>query len=213
MTAAVLKGLALGFILALSVGPIIFTIIKQSLNNGPKGGFSFVAGVWVSDILLVTLSNAFTALVATLLEHANTIAYCGSSFLIVLGIYFVFFKKVHLATDSEGNTPRFRKRDMARVFASGFFINTLNPGVILFWLGNATVLAINHSLQERIIIFSVCLLINMAADSGKVLMAGKLRNRLNLRTLTIINRISGTILIGFGIVLLWGVLFISHRAK
>jgi threonine/homoserine/homoserine lactone efflux protein len=210
MTGAILKGLALGFILILSVGPIVFTIIKQSLNNGPKGGFSFVAGVWVSDILLVTLANAFTAMVDKLLTHRNAIAYGGSAFLIALGVYFVFFKKVHLATDKEGNSPRFRKRDMARVFASGFLINSLNPGVIIFWLGNATVLAINHSLQERIIIFSVCLAINIAADSGKVLMAGKLRNRLTLHTLTIINRISGTILIGFGIFLLWGALFISH---
>jgi len=213
MTEAVLKGLALGFVLALSVGPIIFTIIKQSLNNGHKGGFSFVAGVWVSDLLLVVLSNMFTALVATLLEHKKTIAYCGSSFLIAMGLYFVFFKKVHLSSDASGKEMRFRKRDAAKVFASGFLINTLNPGVILFWLGNATVLSLTHSLQERIVIFSVCLLVNMAADVGKVMMAGKLRNRLTLRTLNIINKISGTILIGFGIALLWGVIFLVKKIK
>ena len=207
MMEAVLKGLALGFVLALSVGPIIFTIIKQSLNNGHKGGFSFVAGVWVSDILLVVLSNTLTVFVSALLEHTRVIAFGGSAFLIAMGIYFVFFKKVALTRDSEGNETRFRKRDMARVFASGFIINTLNPGVILFWLGNATILAVNHTLQERIIIFSVCLLINMAADIGKVMMAGKLRSKLTLRMLVIINKISGTILIGFGIVLLWGVVF------
>src|SRR5258708_34133040 len=100
MTEAILKGLALGFALALSVGPIIFTIIKQSLNNGHKGGFSFVAGVWVSDILLVLLSNLFTALVNTLLAHEKTIAYCGSAFLIAMGVYFAFFKKANLARDS-----------------------------------------------------------------------------------------------------------------
>jgi threonine/homoserine/homoserine lactone efflux protein len=207
MMESVLKGLALGFVLALSVGPIIFTIIKQSLNNGHKGGFSFVAGVWVSDILLVVLSNTLTTLVAALLEHTKSIAYCGSSFLIGMGVYFVFFKKVHLTTDAGGKDIRFRKRDIARVFASGFIINTLNPGVILFWLGNATVLSLNHTLQERIIIFSVCLLVNMAADTGKVMMAGKLRNKLTLHTLVIINRISGTILIGFGIALLYGAVF------
>lgn len=211
MTEAILKGLALGFVLALSVGPIIFTIIKQSLNNGHKGGFSFVAGVWISDILLVILSNTLTTLVAQLLEHTKTIAYCGSSFLIAMGLYFVFFKKVHLTTDAEGNSVRFRKRDMAKILSSGFIINTLNPGVILFWLGNATVLSLTHTLQERIIIFSVCLLVNMAADVGKVMMAGKLRNRLNLRTLSIINKISGTILIGFGIALLWGVIFLVKK--
>src|SRR6186713_2318232 len=102
MTEAILKGLALGFILALSVGPIIFTIIKQSLNNGHKGGFSFVAGVWVSDIILVILSNTLTTFVDQLLAHTKAIAVGGSSFLISMGVYFVFFKKVHLATDAAG---------------------------------------------------------------------------------------------------------------
>jgi threonine/homoserine/homoserine lactone efflux protein len=210
MMESVLKGLALGFVLALSVGPIIFTIIKQSLDNGHKGGFSFVAGVWVSDILLVVLSNTVTALVSEALEHTRVIAFGGSIFLIFMGVYFVFFKKVSLGKDPAGNDARFRKRDMARVFASGFIINTLNPGVIFFWLGNATVLSLTHTLRERIIIFSVCLLVNMSADVGKVMMAGKLRSKLTLKTLSVINRISGTILVGFGIALLWGVIFYHH---
>ena len=67
-----------------------------------------------------------------------------------------------VAGDAIAGEGRFRKRDMARIFASGFIINTLNPGVILFWLGNATALSASHTLQERIIIFSVCLLVNMS---------------------------------------------------
>jgi threonine/homoserine/homoserine lactone efflux protein len=207
MTEAVLKGLALGFVLALSVGPIIFTIIKQSLNSGHKGGFSFVAGVWVSDIILVFLSNTVSSLVNQMLEHKAAIAIAGAAFLVGMGVYFAFFKKAHLPIDAEGKEPRFRKRDMARIFASGFIINTLNPGVILFWLGNATVLSVDHTLRERVIIFSVCLLINMAADVAKVMGAGKLRSKITLRALTIINKISGSLLIGFGLAL---VLF-SHK--
>jgi threonine/homoserine/homoserine lactone efflux protein len=213
MIEAILKGFALGFILVLSVGPIIFAIIKQSLNNGHRGGMCFVAGVWLSDILLVILSNVFTELVTTLLEYKARIGLGGSVFLIAMGVYFVFFKKVHLATDAEGNAVRFRKRDMARIFASGFLINTLNPGVIIFWLGNATVLSLTHTLKQRIVIFSVCLLVNMAADVGKVMMAGKLRNRMTLRNLSIINKISGTILIGFGVVLMWGIIFYVGKIK
>ncbi|HEX4372238.1 MAG TPA: LysE family transporter [Puia sp.] len=208
----ILKGLALGFVLVLSVGPIIFTIIKQSLSNGYKGGLSFVAGVWLSDIILVTLSNAFTALVAELLEHKREIGIGGSIFLIAMGVFFVFFKKVHLTNTANGEASRFRKRDMAKIFASGFIINTLNPGVIIFWLGNATVLSITHTFKQRIIIFSVCLIVNMAADVGKVMMAGKLGKRLTLHNLSIINKISGLILIGFGIVLAWGVIFITHKS-
>ena len=207
---SVLKGLALGFVLALSVGPIIFTIIKQSLDNGHKGGFSFVAGVWVSDIILVVLSNSLTVLVSQMLEHSKVIAFCGGGFLIAMGVYFVFFKKVTLAREGGNGEARFRKRDMARVFASGFIINTLNPGVIFFWLGNATVLSLSHTLRERIVIFSVCLLVNMSADVGKVMMAGRLRSKLTIRTLSIVNRIAGTILIGFGIALLWDVI-VFHK--
>ena len=138
MIEAIVKGLALGFALALSVGPIIFTIIKQSLNNGHKGGFSFVAGVWLSDIILVVLSNTLTAFVNELKNHRLAIAVCGAAFLVSMGVYFVFFKKVHLTTVEAGKENRFRKRDATRIFFSGFLINTLNPGVILFWLANAT---------------------------------------------------------------------------
>jgi threonine/homoserine/homoserine lactone efflux protein len=102
---------------------------------------------------------------------------------------------------------------MLRTFFSGFIINTLNPGVLAFWLGNATVLALTHTLQQRIIIFSTCLLVNMSADVGKVMMAGKLRKRLTVHNLNIINKISGAILIAFGIALLYGVIFLENRIR
>ena len=57
---AIMKGLAMGLLLTLSVGPVIFTVVKQSINNGRAGGYSFVVGVWISDLLLIVLSNAFS---------------------------------------------------------------------------------------------------------------------------------------------------------
>jgi threonine/homoserine/homoserine lactone efflux protein len=209
MTKAVLEGLALGFILTLSVGPVIFTIIKQSLNNGKEGGLSFVAGVWLSDILLVVLSNAFSELVTAVLEYRQAIGYVGSAFLIAMGVYYVFFKKVRLRSDTQGAAIRFRKRDFAKLCLSGFAINTLNPSVIFFWLINATAFAATHSWRQRIIIFSICLGVNIAADIAKVGMAGKLRDRLNFRNMTIINKLSGTILIGFGLALVYGSIFLT----
>jgi threonine/homoserine/homoserine lactone efflux protein len=214
MVEAILKGFALGIVLALSVGPIIFTIIKQSITVGHKGGLSFVAGVWLSDFILVTLSNVFTEWVAEMLEHQKAIGYAGSSFLIAMGIYFFFFKKVHLkSTGNLEHADHVSVAQMARIFASGFIINTLNPGVLIFWLGNATVLSLTHTLKQRIIIFSVCLLVNMSADVGKVMMAGKLRKKLTVHNLSVINKISGAILILFGMALLYGVIFLEHRPR
>ena len=214
MVEAILKGLALGVVLALSVGPIIFTIIKQSITVGYKGGLSFVVGVWLSDIILVILSNVFTEWVARLLAYQKMIGYAGSSFLIAMGIYFFFFKKVHIkSTANLEHADHLSVSEMARIFASGFIINTLNPGVLIFWLGNATVLSLTHTLKQRIVIFSVCLLINMGADVGKVMMAGNLRKKLTVHNLSIINKISGAILVVFGIALLYGIVFLEHRVK
>lgn len=207
MIDALLKGLALGSVLALSVGPVIFTIIKQSLNNGREGGFSFVAGVWVSDILLIILSNAFSEWVKALLQYKQTIGYIGSLFLIAMGLFYLFLKKVQLNQQANGEEQRFRKRDIAKIFSSGFLINTLNPSVLLFWLINATAFAVTHSFRDRVLIFTVCMVFNMLADTLKVLLAGKLRKKLTLHNLSLVNKISGVILVGFGIALLWGIAF------
>ncbi len=210
MWQAILSGLTLGCILALSVGPVIFTIIKQSINNGHTGGFSFVAGVWVSDIVLVIVSNAFSVLVTELLAYKNVIGYIGSLFLIGMGIFYLFFKKTTLRTEGDGNLGRFRKRDMLKIFSGGFLINTLNPNVFIFWLGVATAFS-KHTFTQRMIIFSVCLAINIIADVFKVLLAGKLRNKLNLHTISVINRVSGVILVGFGVALLYGTFYLSDK--
>jgi threonine/homoserine/homoserine lactone efflux protein len=210
MLEAIISGLTLGCILALSVGPVIFTIIKQSLTNGHTGGFSFVAGVWASDIVLVVISNAFSALVGELLVYKNVIGYLGSIFLIVMGIFYLFFKKVQLRMDTDGNVVRFRKRDILKIFSGGFFINTLNPSVFIFWLGTATAFA-KYTMNERMLVFAVCIAINIAADVAKVLLAGKLRNRLTLHNISVINKVSGLILAGFGLALFYGTFFLSDK--
>jgi threonine/homoserine/homoserine lactone efflux protein len=211
MWQAIISGITLGLILAISVGPVIFTIIKQSLNNGREGGFSFIAGVWLSDIILVVVSNAFSELVTSLLEYRQLLGLIGSVFLMTMGVFYVFFKKIKLQANAEGTVLRFRKRDMAKIFSSGFLINTLNPNVFLFWLGTATAFASKYSFNERVLIFAVCLALNIAADIFKVLMAGKLRKRLTLHNMAVINKVSGSILIAFGIALLLGSVFFDSE--
>jgi len=206
LTASILKGLGLGFFLALSVGPVIFTIIKQSINNGIKGGLSFAAGVWLSDILLVFLSNFFSEMVSYLLKYKTAIAVVGSLFLLIMGVYYIFFKKVQLSEDSE-ILKKFSTSDFTKIAFSGFLINTLNPSVIIFWLINTTAFAATNTLPERIIIFSVSLIVNIIADLIKIMTAEKIRERLTPRHIALINKISGSILVLFGVVLLLNVFF------
>jgi len=214
MIAAFAKGFALGLLLSISVGPVIFSVIKQSLNNGHKGGFAFIAGVSASDITFVLVCNLFTALFESALTHEVIIGTAGSAFLIILGIYNIFFRKVAVTEEGTIELKTIRKRELLGIFLSGYFMNLLNPGVLLFWIAaSATILADaqqqNHPIQYRIIVFTVCLLIVLIGDTVKVMLAGNIREKLNPHNIHIINRISGLILIIFGIALIWGI--VTHK--
>lgn len=206
----ILKGLTFGLLLSISVGPVLFSIIKQSLNNGHKGGLAFVFGVSASDVSVVLICNIFTAFFNSIKEYKTPIGIAGCVFLVSMGIYFVFFKKVKVNEEGK-QVLKFRKRDYIQTFFSGYLMNTLNPAIFIFWITTSTAI-INHTTQQRIIIFSTCLAWMLGTDILKVLLAGKIRNRLTPHNIHIINRINGIILIVFGIALIWGLIFYGNRA-
>ena len=206
MTEAIIKGLALGLLLAISMGPVIFSIIKQSISNGHKGGLAFVFGVSASDLTLVLVSNIFTELFNRLLKFEKVIGVGGSALLIGIGVYFLFFKKIKLNELGEGIEMKRSASDYVKIFFAGYFMNTLNPSVIAFWFTWATAF-ITIPVNERIATFAVCLFVVLIFDLLKVFLANKLRSRLTQRTISLINKVSGTILIVFGVVLMIGILF------
>ena len=91
--------------------------------------------------------------------------------------------------------------------SSGFIINTLNPAVISFWVIMAASLASVYTFNDRIIIFTTCLAVNMLADIGKVLGAGYIGKKLSDRVILIINRASGVLYLAFGFVILAGIIY------
>ena len=205
MFEALLKGITLGLLLSISVVPVLFSIVKQSLNSGPRGGISFVLGVSASDIALVLVSNVFTSLFEYIVEHKQFIGIAGSLFLVTLGVYFIFFKKVKV-DDSGVQVLQLRKREYIKTFLSGFFMNLLNPAVFIFWLTTSTTL-ITLSIEYRIIAFITCLAFVLATDLLKVFMAQKIRRKLTPHNIQILSRINGLILLGFGLILIWGLIF------
>lgn len=205
MTGALIQqGLILGLMLSISVGPVIFSIIRQSLTNGIKGGMIFIAGVSASDVTLVIVGNAFTEIFRSLLKYKTSIGITGSVLLIVFGIYTVFFKKIKV-NEVGSQVVSFGTGELVKIFLSGYLINTLNPGAIIFWI-MATTPFITYTLLDRITLFATCLSVVFLTDVLKVVLAGKIRQKLTPKIIHIVNIISGIVLIGFGVVLIWGLL-------
>ena len=208
MIQSLVQGIGLGLLLSIAVGPVLFSTIKQSLNNGTSGGMAFVAGVSASDITLVLISNVFTQLFAELKEYGTQIGLAGCAFLVSMGVYFLFFKKIKINEEGKQVLRNMDRGHFARIFASGYIMNVLNPGCILFWITWSTAF-IAHGIRERIIIFTTCLVVVLLLDVSKVLLAGKIRNRLTPHNIHLLNRINGIILIIFGVALIWGLIAFS----
>jgi len=197
---ALLKGITLGLLLAISVGPIVFTVIKQSIANGHKGGLVFIAGISFSDILLVIFSNLFTNLFDVLNAHKKLLAVVASIFLIIAGIFYLLFKKTKIVESNGDNN--LETSDYTKLFITGFIMNIFNPGIIVFWLTTATTFA-DNTINHRIIIFATALIIALAADVAKVLLAAKIRDRMTAKNIHLVNQINGIILIAFGVFIIF----------
>jgi hypothetical protein len=211
MFTPILKGLLLGLILSISVGPVIFAILKQSLTNGHKAGYIFVAGVSASDISLLFVCNFFTTFFTLVLSHKTFIAMVGAGFLFLTGIYTLVFKKIKIESIGESKIKIMRNRDLLGVFFSGYLMNILNPSIFLFWF--AWTAAIDTSASEsnspilyKLLVFGCCLLFVLVADLLKVALAGTLRPKLTVKTLVLINRFSGIIILLFSAALFFSAL-------
>lgn len=209
--APILKGLLLGLILSISLGPVIFAIIKQSLTNGRRAGYVFVAGVSSSDVILIFIGNVFTSLFLLVLDHKAIIAMAGAGFLLMLGLYTLLFKKIQLDTEDTDSDKIFRKRDYLGIYASGFLINTLNPSVFLFWFAwtaaiGTSAAETNNPIGYKLIVFGTCLGFLLLSDLIKVALASRLRPSLTEKNLIWVNRISAIIILVFSAVLFIGAL-------
>lgn len=209
MTEAIIAGLILGLALIFSVGPVIFTIIKLRINYTLASAFYFVAGVWLSDVMWVTAANAFGGLLDNIILYKTPIAIAGGLFLIAIGGYYLFFKKYKSKAELDQGI-KIGNATHARLFLTGFLINTLNPGVIALWLAAATK-TIGASNEEKFATFFICLSLNIGADFFKIRLAGKLRKNLTEKNIRIVNKISGILFMAFGIALIIGVLITSTK--
>lgn len=193
-------------LLTFSFGPAFFALINTGIKFGYRTGSFLAIGVVMSDFFLCLLVCVLVHFgMANLLHSEKTqtfFAIIGGIILIVFGAF--FFKKIPIKTDDvidiENKLPSPRL-----MFFKGFFLNLFNPTVWLLWLANVTAISktFEYSMVKMVLFFSVVLGAVLAVELFKVKLAGKIKNYLTNRIMMIVNYITGTALIIFGLILIY----------
>ncbi|HLP50769.1 MAG TPA: LysE family transporter [Chitinophagales bacterium] len=198
MFEAVWQGIATGLILATLIGPISFAVIDLGLRGNVKGAAYIAFGTFISDILWVLFIYLLAKQVnrESMLLQAMYIA--GGLVLIIMGLQNLLKAKI---TEEHPETERKNQWDL---FVKGFMINSTNPNVFFFWFGAVMVAVKQYANQPHLVLthFFSALLIVFSTDFLKGYAASFLRPYLRQNTLMYLSRLSGIILIGFGLKLI-----------
>ncbi len=91
----------------------------------------------------------------------------------------------------------------------GFFLNLFNPTVWLLWLANVTAISkpLDYSIVKMFIFFLLVLTAVLFIELFKVKLAGKIKHYLTDKIMMIVNYITGTSLIIFGLILIYNHFF------
>ena len=135
MINAIFHGVLLGLVLSIMIGPVFFLLLDTSIKKGFKPAVYLALGVALSDVMFITICFFGNSLMGSLNAHSTQIGWLGGGLLIIFGLV-ALFKKVALS-EEELKLPDDSKTLLIDT-GKGFMMNTLNPFVLVFWLGVIT---------------------------------------------------------------------------
>lgn len=193
------RGIIIGFAIAVPVGPIGILCIRRTLTYGRLAGLLTGLGAATADAMYGCVAGFGLMLVVNVLQdYAVWLSLLGGLYLCYLGV------KTFLSYPAE-ETADVSATNLLGAYASTVFLTLTNPATILSFMtvfaGVGLVRAEGNYLSASFLVLGVFLGSAMwwLLLSGGV---GLLRDRFNLRVMLWLNRISGLILISFGIIAL-----------
>ncbi len=201
----IFKAIFTGLILSLMIGPAFFLLLETSIKKGVRAALAFDFGILISDIIYITIAYIFYGEVAKLVEgkHTELLKAIGGGLFIIYGIV-SFFKKPKIQTQEEIDNSNNTSKDYLIQFIKGLMLNLVNPMVIFYWF-SVMALGTEHGVDswvDNILFIGILLITFFSIDVLKIMGAKKLRPFITDQLLGSLNRITGSILFLFGVVLL-----------
>ena len=185
---------SIGIILSAPMGPIGILCIQRTLNKGRRSGFFTGVGAAVSDLFYCLLVGLGISLVTDFIaDHVNVLQIVGSVILIIYALYMIFHNPVSQIKENLD-----QRDDRWRDTVTGFLFTLSNP--LIMFLIIPLFARFSFPLPEykfyHIIIGYLSIVLGALIWWAVItFFVNKVRTHFNIRSMWLINRIIGIIII------------------
>jgi threonine/homoserine/homoserine lactone efflux protein len=191
-----LRGLLIGFSIAAPVGPIGVLCIRRTLADGRMAGLVSGLGAASADALYGCIAGFGLAFISNfLISQQFVLRLVGGAFLCYLGIKTLLAKPAQQAASAKGT-------GLLGAYASTLFLTLTNPMTILSFVAIFAGLGLANSTGN----YASAGILVLGVFTGSALWwlilvggVGLFKDKFNTNGLQWVNRISGVIILGFGV--------------
>lgn len=186
--------MSIGIILSAPMGPIGILCVQRTLNNGRESGFFTGIGASLSDLFYCLLVGLGISLVTDFIaDHVNVLQIIGSIILIVYAVYMIMHNPVSQIRENIE-----QRNDHWRDMVTGFLFTLSNP--LIMFLIIPLFARFSFPLPEYKfyhVILGYLFIVAGALAWWAVItfFVDKVRTHFNIRSMWLINRIIGSIIL------------------
>lgn len=194
-----LRGLIIGFSIAAPVGPIGMLCIRRTLAKGRASGLVSGLGAATADAIYGCIAGfGLTFISSILVSQQGWLRLIGGGFLCYLGLKTFLTRPAEQAASTGGN-------GLVGAYASTFFLTLTNPMTILSFAAVFAGLGVASASRNYVSAAVLVLGVFVGSALWWLTLSGVVsvsRARFNPHRLRSVNRISGVIITGFGLLAL-----------
>ena len=201
----IIKGIVVGIAVSAPLGPLGILTIQRTINKGFFSGFFSGFGAAFADIIYAAIAGFGVSIIAVFLEtYQLPIRLLGGLLIAALGVKIFYANPI-----KQIRKQRAQKTNFFSDFVSSFFITITNPLTVIFFGAVFAGLGLEEDSSGSAVTYT---LIGIFAGASiwwlsLTLIINIFRKKIRLRNLWWINKITGSLIVIFGVVISASIFF------
>ena len=196
-----IKGMIIGLLVSVPLGPVGVLCIQRTLNRGRFAGFVSGLGAAAADVIFAVIAGFGLTIIINFIEEKHIyFQIIGGLFVLYIGIRIFYTNPV-----KQLKLQGLNKTQLSQDFVSVFLLTLTNPLAVFLFLA---IMAAIKLTSDKLSIVEISLL-TAGIAAGAVLwwfvlvsIANRFRKKIRLRSIWWLNKITGSAVFLFGLMVL-----------